>query len=111
MIYIKVWQPKGYPIIGIKLSTRNPDEFLTGYVAAIKSVDPETGQPAPAYVRPNISYQGDFTPDAARETTELWHCAASTAETLDKMILSKDDLNRPIKARMVVKTVTLEWND
>jgi hypothetical protein len=108
MIYMKVFQPKDYPLIEIELSRL--DHPMAGYIAAHKGVYSETGQPAPAYIYANISHQGEvYTPDEAREISDLWHIAAKTAETLDLMVKSRDDLARPIAARMQIQTVVLDW--
>lgn len=108
MYYLNVYQPSARLV---RIEIRIDDDPASGYISASKKLDGGFLNVAPATVFPSVSFHGPRTPAAAREIAEWWKVAATTAETLDRMIKTPADLRRPITARMVSKTVTIDFAD
>lgn len=66
----------------------------------------------PASILVNVGYSGKTVGvKEAQLMAEWWRLAAQTAETLDRIFLTRDDLRRRISARMVSRTVTVVFEE
>lgn len=111
--YLNVYQPGDWPIVEIEIR-RSENRSGAGYIGAKKTLNDEMDGLAPAVVQPNVHFSGQYTPTEARELAEWWDVAAGAAETLDELIQTREDLRRPIAARMVesrVRVAFVEVND
>lgn len=64
---------------------------------------------APALVFMNVAFADRLTADEAYRAEEWYHIAAATAGTLDRIFQTREDLRRLVAARMVGKTVTIDF--
>lgn len=69
-----------------------------------------TSTVGPAQVIPNVQFNTCFASEAC-EIADWWHIAAETAETLDRLFQTRDDLKRRISVRLVSRTVTVQFVD
>lgn len=65
----------------------------------------------PAHIFVNVNFGLDVGVEQAHQAAEWWRIAAITAETLDRIFQTRDDLRRPISARLVSRTVTIQFVD
>lgn len=64
-----------------------------------------------AHIFVNVNFGLDVGAEQAHQAAEWWRMAAETAETLDRIFLTRDDLMRRISVRMVSRTVTVVFED
>lgn len=107
MYYLKVKQSSDRVII-IDIR-RQPEEEFGGSLSVIKKAT--AGVMEAVYISPNVAFNGIYAPDDAREISDWWRVAAAAAETLDALIKTREDLARPVRAWMVVKTVVIEFEE
>lgn len=99
-----------WPIVEIEI--RTVDNILTGYISAKKKTNFETGKLEPALIYKNAQLSGHATPDMAREWAEWLKVAATTAESLDALIKTKEDLKRPLTVKVIAhKSIVVDFSD
>lgn len=99
-----------YPIIEIEIRI-NPDPW-SGSINIIKTFDLENPlELIPAVVRKNFNFRYDLTPDKVRHIAEWLNLAAQTAEALDSLVKTRDDLSRPVMVRLEGRMVIVEFEE
>lgn len=68
MYYLNIYQPGDWPIAEIEIR-RDPDQGR-GYISAKITLNDEMTGLAPAVVRPNVSFSGQYTPAEARVSAD-----------------------------------------
>lgn len=77
----------------------------------IKRYDFGPQKVAPAYIFVNVGFGSHLGPEQAHQAAEWWRLAAVTAEILDRIFQTRDDLRRPISVRLVSRMVTITFVD
>lgn len=77
----------------------------------IKRYDFGAQKVTPAQIFVNVNFGTYVNAEAAHQAAEWWRLAAETAETLDRIFLTRTDLRRSISVRIVGRTVTVVFDE